>query len=207
MPEKKSAIKKERIDPKTGKKIVTIRKKKKPEAKAPAKAPAKSTKAAFVKREIAKGNLKKEGGKIVEAKAPVQGPRNLVKGFGIKRMPKAPLPSNAEVFKMKDKLIELAMEEEELIDTDGATEEYLKTLRKMEETTPIYKHQQPRLMLAKAINPKAKSTSKTLLKLYQEARKKGVIKGEVLQKWNEWKRAIAEGAKLMRLDEIGLVPS
>ena len=98
MPEKKSAIKKVRTDPKTGEKIVTIRKKKKPEAKAPAK----STKAAFVKREIAKGNLKKEGGKIVEAKAPVQGPRNLVKGFGIKRMPKAPLPSNAEVFKMKD---------------------------------------------------------------------------------------------------------
>ena len=32
MPEKKSAITKERIDPKTGKKIVTIRKKKKPEA-------------------------------------------------------------------------------------------------------------------------------------------------------------------------------
>lgn len=97
MPEKKSAITKERIDPKTGKKIVTIRKKKKPEAKAPAK----SSKAAFVKIEIAKGNLKKENGKIVEAKAPVQkkkiveakapvqGPRNLVKGFGIKRKPKA----------------------------------------------------------------------------------------------------------------------
>ncbi len=67
MPEKKSAIKKQFIDPKTGKKMVTIRKKKKPEA--PAKAPAKSSKAAFVKREIGKGNLKKEGGKLVEAKA------------------------------------------------------------------------------------------------------------------------------------------
>jgi len=111
MPEKKSAIVKERIDPKTGKKIVTIRKKKKPEAKAPAK----SSKAAFVKIEIAKGNLKKENGKIVkakapvekkkivEAKAPVQGPRNLVKGFGIKRKPKAkPAPKAKKPKEPKD---------------------------------------------------------------------------------------------------------
>lgn len=42
--------------------------------------------AGYVRMEIAKGNLKKEGGRIVEAKSPpVQGPRNLKKGFGIKR--------------------------------------------------------------------------------------------------------------------------
>lgn len=68
---------------------------KKPPPKPPRGVPRgieKSKKAGFVRMEIAKGNLKKEGGRIVKAgggtkPAPVQGPRNLQKGFGIKRMP------------------------------------------------------------------------------------------------------------------------
>ena len=62
----------------------------------------------FIRKEIAKGVLKKEGGRIVKAgggtkpaskakakPAPVKaGPRNLIKGFGIKRTPKpAPKPA------------------------------------------------------------------------------------------------------------------
>ena len=71
----------------------------------------KSKKAGFIRKEIAKGVLKKEGGRIVKAgkagggtkpapkakakPAPVKaGPRNLIKGFGIKRTPKpAPKPA------------------------------------------------------------------------------------------------------------------
>ena len=59
MPEKKSAIIKERIDPKTGKKIVTIRKKKKPEAKAkPAPSPAKPKTLAQLKKEAKEKGIK-----------------------------------------------------------------------------------------------------------------------------------------------------
>ena len=56
MPEKKSAIKKQFIDPKTGKKMVTIRKKKKPEA--PAKAPAKPKTLAQLKKEAKEKGVK-----------------------------------------------------------------------------------------------------------------------------------------------------
>ena len=79
--------------------------------------PKGSRKAGFVKLEIAKGNLKKENSKIVSAKeappkkkiikkkpAPLVGPRNLKKGFGIKRMPKKeePKPKKKTAPKVKD---------------------------------------------------------------------------------------------------------
>ncbi len=88
MPEKKSAIKKERIDPKTGKKFVTIRKKKKPEETPPPKPPRGIKRGTKMKEKV----VKKAVSSLLEKKKPTQGPRNLVKGFGIKRKPKEPAP-------------------------------------------------------------------------------------------------------------------
>ena len=52
-----------------------------------------------------------------------------------------------------------------------------------------------KLGLAKAIKPSAKSTTKSMRVLLNEAKKKGVLKGEILNEWNKWKNTIAKAHK------------
>tara|TARA_Y100000361_G_scaffold20707_1_gene16123 strand:+ start:6928 stop:7626 length:699 start_codon:yes stop_codon:yes gene_type:complete len=52
-----------------------------------------------------------------------------------------------------------------------------------------------KLEMAKAIKPTAKSTSKNLEVLLKEVKKKGLLEGELLKKWNNWKKAINKAYK------------
>ena len=52
-----------------------------------------------------------------------------------------------------------------------------------------------KLEMAKAIKPTAKSTSKNINALLKEVKKKGLLEGELLKKWNNWKKEINKAYK------------
>ena len=52
-----------------------------------------------------------------------------------------------------------------------------------------------KLEMAKAIKPTAKSTSKNIDALLKEVKKKGLLGGELLKKWNNWKKEINKAYK------------